>query len=137
MFALLISTVYGLIMMAVLVGILIEIQEDGPLAPSTLFLFIVAGEIIIAGLIHPQEVYCLPSGTIYYVTIPSMYLLLIIYSVCNLNVVSWGTRETVEEKVETVILAKLIYFSYKIFFYRKKNAKNEKRWKRKNKITRY
>lgn len=88
--------------MAVLVGILIEIQEDGALAPSTLFLFIVAGEIIVAGIVHPQEFYCLPSGTIYYVTIPSMYLLLIIYSVCNLNVVSWGTRETVEEKVETV-----------------------------------
>jgi len=89
-------------MMAVLVGILIQIQEDGPLAPSTLFLFIVAGEIIFAGLIHPQEVYCLPSGAIYYITIPSMYLLLIIYSVCNLNVVSWGTREVVEKKTKQV-----------------------------------
>ena len=32
-------------------------------------------------------------GVIYYVTIPSMYLFLIIYAVFNLNVVSWGTRE--------------------------------------------
>lgn len=101
-FALVISTVYGLIMMAVLVGILIQIQEDGPLAPSTLFLFIVAGEIIVAGLMHPQEVYCLPSGCIYYITIPSMYLLLIIYSVCNLNIVSWGTREVAEKKTKKV-----------------------------------
>ncbi len=34
-------------------------------------------------------------GIIYYVTIPSMYLFLIIYAVFNLNVVSWGTREVI------------------------------------------
>ncbi len=34
-------------------------------------------------------------GVIYYVTIPSMYLFLIIYAVFNLNVVSWGTREVI------------------------------------------
>lgn len=102
MVALIISSVYGLVMMAVLVGILIQIEEDGPLAPSTLFLFIVAGEIIIAGLAHPQEWYCLPSGAIYYVTIPSMYLLLIIYSVCNLNNISWGTRDVAVKKTKAV-----------------------------------
>lgn len=34
-------------------------------------------------------------GLIYYITIPSMYLFLVIYSVFNLNVVSWGTREVI------------------------------------------
>lgn len=101
--ALIISSIYGLVMMAVLVGILIQIEEDGPLAPSTLFLFIVAGEIIVAGLMHPQEWYCLPSGAIYYVTIPSMYLLLIIYSVCNLNNISWGTRDVAVKKTKAQI----------------------------------
>jgi hypothetical protein len=38
---------------------------------------------------------CLPYGVIYYITVPSMYMLLIIYSLFNLNNVSWGTRETV------------------------------------------
>ena len=37
-------------------------------------------------------------GLIYYITIPSMYLFLVIYSVFNLNVVSWGTREVAKKK---------------------------------------
>lgn len=100
--ALVISLVYGLIMMAVLVGIIMEIKGDGFLSPSSLFLFITVGEIVVAALIHPQEILCLLSGVIYYVTIPSMYLLLIIYSVCNLNVVSWGTREVAKKKTKAV-----------------------------------
>lgn len=100
--ALILSGIYGLIMMAVLVGMLMQISEDGFLAPSTIFLFIVAGEIIVAGIVHPQEFLCLLKGPIYYVTIPSMYLLLIIYSVCNLNVVVWGTREVKQKKTKAV-----------------------------------
>ena len=46
-----------------------------------------------AAIVHPQEFGCLPYGIIYYTTIPAMYLLLVIYSIFNLNVVSWGTRE--------------------------------------------
>ena len=34
----------------------------------------------------------------YVPAIPSMYLILIIYSIANLNVVSWGTREVAEKK---------------------------------------
>ncbi|CAL1544795.1 unnamed protein product, partial [Lymnaea stagnalis] len=30
---------------------------------------------------------------LYLLTIPSGYLLLVIFSICNLNDVSWGTRE--------------------------------------------
>ncbi|XP_071447222.1 chitin synthase chs-2-like [Hetaerina americana] len=96
--ALLISTVYGLVMIAVLVGIMMQIAEDGPLAPSSLFLFIVAGEFIITALLHPKEFGCLPHGITYYITVPSMYLLLIIYSVFNMNNVSWGTREIISRR---------------------------------------
>lgn len=95
-----ISAVYGLVMMAVLVGIMLQINEDGPLAPSSLFFFVVAGEMIIAAFLHPQEFGCLPAGVVYYVTVPSMYLLLIVYSIFNLNVVSWGTREVAQKKTK-------------------------------------
>ena len=44
-------------------------------------------------------------GIIYYVTIPSMYLFLIIYAVFNLNVVSWGTREVPKKKTPEEIEA--------------------------------
>lgn len=92
-FAGLISAVYGLVMMAVLVGIMLQISSDGFLAPSSLFFFCVAGEMILTGLLHPKELNCLPYGIVYYVTVPSMYMLLVIYSVFNMNNVSWGTRE--------------------------------------------
>ena len=104
-----ISAIYGLVMMAVLVGIMLQINEDGPLAPSSLFFFIVAGEMILAAFLHPQEFYCLPAGVVYYVTIPAMYLLLIIYSIFNLNIVSWGTREKAVALSKAVSVAKLLF----------------------------
>lgn len=79
--------------MAVLVGVMLQMSTDGVLAPSSLFFFCVAGEFIIAAILHPKEFNCLKYGIVYYVTVPSMYLLLVIYSVFNMNNVSWGTRE--------------------------------------------
>jgi chitin synthase len=102
MAAKIITAIYGLVMMAVLIGIMLQIIEDGPLAPSSLFFFIVAGGMIIAAFLHPQEFGCLPAGVIYYVTVHSMYLLLILYSIFNLNVVSWGTREVATKKSKMV-----------------------------------
>lgn len=87
------SALYALIMMAVAIGIVLQIDNDGFLAPSSLFLFCVAMEMIITAILHPKEFYCLKYGLVYYITIPSMYMLLIIYSVFNMNNVSWGTRE--------------------------------------------
>lgn len=88
-----ISGIYGLVMMAVVIGIFTQIKDDGVLAPSSLFTIILAGQFIIAALLHPQEFYCLKYGLVYYVTVPSMYMLLVIYSIFNMNNVSWGTRE--------------------------------------------
>jgi hypothetical protein len=93
-FAQILSAVYALIMVAVVVALMMQIQEDGFLAPSSLFLFGVASSFVIAAILHPLEFGCLPHGLVYYITIPSMYLILIIYSLMNLHVVSWGTRET-------------------------------------------
>lgn len=92
-FAGLISAVYGLVMMTVFVGIMIQIEQDGWMAPSSLFLIATAAEFVISAIMHPQEFYCLKYGIIYYVTVPSMYMLLVIYSIFNMNNVSWGTRE--------------------------------------------
>ncbi len=39
---------------------------------------------------------CLLYGIIYLITLPGGYVLLVIYSICNLHVVSWGTREVAE-----------------------------------------
>lgn len=89
----LLSALYALVMMAVLVGIFLQIDNDGFLAPSSLFFFCVAMEMIITASLHPKEFYCLKYGLVYYITVPSMYMLLIVYSIFNMNNVSWGTRE--------------------------------------------
>ena len=39
---------------------------------------------------------CLLYGILYLITLPGGYVLLVIYSICNLHVVSWGTREVAE-----------------------------------------
>lgn len=87
------SAIYAIVMMAVLVGIMLQLSQDGWSSPSSIFLLMTAATFIFAAILHPQEFWCLPTGLVYYLTVPSMYLLLIIYSVCNLNNVSWGTRE--------------------------------------------
>lgn len=89
-----ISSVYSLVMMAVMVGIIIQVMDDGILSPSSLFFLAVSGQVIVTALLHPQEFGALICGLVYYITIPSMYMLLQIYSIFNMNDVSWGTRET-------------------------------------------
>lgn len=53
---------------------------------------------IVAAFSHPQEFWCIVPGSLYFLCIPSGYLLLLIYSLCNLNIVSWGTREVEKKK---------------------------------------
>ncbi|XP_017480643.1 PREDICTED: uncharacterized protein LOC108369929 isoform X2 [Rhagoletis zephyria] len=100
--AFVISSMYCLVMMAVLIGIIIQMIDDGPLAPASLFFLLVFIQIFIAGVVHPQEVSALICGFIYYITIPSMYMLLLIYSVFNMNDVSWGTREVAVKRDEDI-----------------------------------
>ncbi|KAK9695518.1 hypothetical protein QE152_g32521 [Popillia japonica] len=88
-----INGVYSLVMMAVLIGVVLQTTSDGWLAPSSLFFFGMVSGYIITALLHPKETHCLKYALVYYVTIPSMYMLLVIYSVFNMNNVSWGTRE--------------------------------------------
>ncbi|XP_037922524.1 chitin synthase chs-2 isoform X1 [Hermetia illucens] len=94
------STAYALIMMAVIVGTALQLGEDGIGSPSAIFLIAMTSSFFIAACLHPQEFWCITAGMIYLLSIPSMYLLLILYSIINLNVVSWGTREVVAKKTK-------------------------------------
>lgn len=92
-FAQILSTCYGLLMLAVLVGTAIEILEKGPFTPNSIFFLSMLSSFLVAAIIHPQEFLCIIPCFLYLLCIPSMYLLLTIYSIINLHVVSWGTRE--------------------------------------------
>lgn len=94
------SAAYALLMMAVLVGTSIQLSEDGIGSPSSIFLIALSGSFFIAAVLHPQEFWCVVPGLLYFLSIPSMYLLLIIYSLVNLNVVTWGTREVQTKKTK-------------------------------------
>merc|ERR1719186_1692707 len=96
----LLSTFYALIMMAVIVGTALQLGEDGLGSPSAIFLIAMTGSFFVAACLHPQEFWYVVPGLIYLLCIPSMYLLLIIYSITNLNVVSWGTREVAVKKTK-------------------------------------
>lgn len=87
------SAAYALLMMAVFVGTAIQMTEDGVSSPSAVFFLALSGSFVIAALLHPQEFSCLAPAFLYLLSIPCMYLLLILYSIINLNNVTWGTRE--------------------------------------------
>lgn len=92
-FAMVLSAMYALLMMTVLVGTIVSIASEGWYTPSGMFFYILVGTYIIAGLLHPYALGDLVLGVIYFICIPAGYLLLIIYALCNLGNISWGTRE--------------------------------------------
>lgn len=92
------SAIYAVVMMAVIVGTTIQVAEDSWTSPNAVFLMLLVFIFIVAAVSHPQEFWCIVPGMLYFLCIPSGYLLLLIYSLCNLNIVSWGTREVEKKK---------------------------------------
>ena len=64
-----------------------------PVDVSAIYLGIFAVIFTVAGLLHFNEIFCLFHFIWYLLCLPSGYLFLIIYSACNINNRSWGTRE--------------------------------------------
>lgn len=114
-----ISALYSMVMVAVIVGIAISISQDGALSPSAMFVVLLISQVVIAGILHPEEINCLLYSIIYFITVPSMYVLLIIYSICNLHDITWGTREVPVKKTAKVIIYPLnVTINLSIIFYR-------------------
>lgn len=73
----------------------VSMVKDGTImTPSGIFIITLACFYIVTALLHPQEAGLVVYGCLYILCIPSAYLLLAIYSMVNMNNVSWGTRET-------------------------------------------
>ncbi|XP_019640572.1 PREDICTED: uncharacterized protein LOC109482332 [Branchiostoma belcheri] len=68
-----------------------------PIPVSTLYFFLIIGIFIVTALLHPTEFFCLFHGVWYLFCLPSGYLLLTIYSICNLNDRSWAEEPETEE----------------------------------------
>ncbi|CAG2185864.1 CHS1 [Mytilus edulis] len=94
------SAIYSFIMMVVFVGCIITAVQQSPFHPSVIFLCSMVFIFLFAAVIHPWEFSCIFYGLLYFLCVPSGFLLLIIYSLCNMNSVSWGTREVAKKKTQ-------------------------------------
>ena len=95
------STFYSCVMTVVLVGIIKGFVGSSLFKdPSLVLLIIMTASFIIAGIMHPYEFTCLPYGIIYYLCIPSGYLVLIIFAMSNMQDISWGTRDVPKKKTK-------------------------------------
>ncbi|XP_052268476.1 chitin synthase chs-2-like [Dreissena polymorpha] len=109
------SVLYTIVMTAVMVGTAVQVAkeisktEDAqlihpsfPISTTTLYLAIVVGIFLLTGMMHPSEFYCLLHGFWFFLCIPAGYLILMIYSICNITDQSWGTREVKQRSVRVV-----------------------------------
>ncbi|CAH1271274.1 CASKIN2 [Branchiostoma lanceolatum] len=62
-------------------------------AVDTFYFLATIGMFLVTGLVHLPEFYCLFSGILYFLALPTTFIFLNIYGVCNLTDKSWGTRE--------------------------------------------
>ncbi|XP_043995175.1 chitin synthase chs-2-like [Gambusia affinis] len=89
------SVIYAFLMVVVAISIIASmVKVKTILTPSSIFVVAMSIIYIVTALLHPQELPLLFYGLLYIICIPSAYLLLTIYSMVNMNSVSWGTRET-------------------------------------------
>lgn len=88
------SAMFTVVMTIATVGTIISIVTENFGSPNVVFLAGLVVVFTVAGILHPQEFFCLVYGILYFLTVPSTFILLTVYYLCNLNNVSWGTRET-------------------------------------------
>ncbi|KAE9421814.1 hypothetical protein Angca_003086, partial [Angiostrongylus cantonensis] len=101
----LMSVAYAFVMLAVLIATLSQIVLETVVSPASMFIVSMVLIFFVAACLHPKEFTNIIYGTVFFLMIPSTYVFLTLYSLINLNVINWGTREAVAKatgKVETM-----------------------------------
>ncbi|XP_069029899.1 chitin synthase 1 [Embiotoca jacksoni] len=89
------SVLYAFLMTASFFSIIGDMVIQGTfLTPTGLFLVAMTIMYLVTAILHPEEFGMIIYGLMYFICIPSGYLLLTIYSLVNMHNVSWGTRES-------------------------------------------
>lgn len=99
----LLTAMYSFVMMIVLVGTIVTAAQESPFHPRVIFLGFLIATFSFAACLHPKEWSCIVFGALYFLLIPTGFVLLNIYSLCNLDNVSWGTREIPKKKTKAEI----------------------------------
>ncbi|XP_078667292.1 uncharacterized protein LOC144909112 [Branchiostoma floridae x Branchiostoma belcheri] len=81
-----------------------------PLPVSVIYFLSLAGLFVITALLHPSEFLKLLYGFVYLLSLPSGYILLTIYSVCNMTDRSWGMSVTSIVYLHTRFLLSFFFF---------------------------
>ena len=91
--AILLCSVYGLAMLGILTGAIINIINEWLDSTVTYFFLGLLALYAFTALLHITEWKAALCGLIYYIGIPAGYVFLFIFAICNLHILSWGTRE--------------------------------------------
>nr|XP_019954494.1 PREDICTED: uncharacterized protein LOC109636909 [Paralichthys olivaceus] len=95
------SVLYAFLMTASLFSIIGDMVIQGTfLTPTGVFLVSMTIMYLVTAILHPEEFVMIVYGLMYFICIPSGYLLLTIYSLVNMHVVTWGTRESNKKEGE-------------------------------------
>ncbi|RXN18308.1 putative vertebrate CG2666-PC-like protein [Labeo rohita] len=98
------SVLYAFLMAGTILSIIGDlVREQTFLTPGGLFFIGMVVLYLITAALHPQEFSLVIYGFLYILCIPSGYLLLAIYSIVNMNNVTWGTRETGSQAKTTAV----------------------------------
>lgn len=108
--------VYAVLMTSVVVGTAVQVVSDFtkqesskssfishnmPVSTTTVYLGVMITLFIITGLLHTGEIVFLLHGIWFLLCLPAGYLILMIYSICNITDSSWGTREVKTHSIRT------------------------------------
>ncbi|CAD5220126.1 unnamed protein product [Bursaphelenchus okinawaensis] len=91
------SVVYAFVMLAVMIATANQIVLETIFSPTSMFVLGMVLIFMFASFIHPKEFRNILFGLVFFLMIPSTYLYLSLYSLINLNVINWGTREAVNK----------------------------------------
>ncbi|VDM57313.1 unnamed protein product [Angiostrongylus costaricensis] len=99
----LMSVAYAFVMLAVLIATLSQIVLETVVSPASMFIVSMVLIFFVAACLHPKEFTNIIYGIVFFLMIPSTYVFLTFYSLINLNVINWGTREAVAKATGKVL----------------------------------
>ena len=97
------SAVYAIVMTVVIIGTIAQAFESDMTHPNIVFFLMLTMVYFISAVLHPAEFSCVVTGVLYLICLPTGYLILTIYCLCNMHIVSWGTREATPRETKSDI----------------------------------
>lgn len=94
-FAAMLGTYYSILMMIVVVGTIVRLVDGSWKTTAVLFLILMAIIFFLTAFCHPFEIGCIKPCLLFFLCIPTSYILIIIYSLTNMNQLNWGVRDNV------------------------------------------